>query len=171
MSNVSQEIEPQHLVQPFTLAPGEGLSVENPTGGVTTFKAMSDQSGGGLTAIEGVSAPGEGPPLHVHREHDEFIYTLDGTFRLRLGDDLIETPPGSFVFIPRNTPHTWQNIGDGRARFLATMFPASVEFEAFFRRYAELPPEERGVEAFSRLAAETRAMEVVGPPLVQSDPR
>ncbi len=161
----------QDEMRPFTLAAGEGTSVENPTGGVTTFKATSDQSGGGLTVIEGVSAPGEGPPLHLHREQDEFIYTLDGTFRVRLGDDLIEAPPGSFVFIPRNTPHTWQNVGDGRARFVATLIPASAEFEEFFLRYAELPPEERGIEAFSRLAAETRAMEVVGPPLAQSDPR
>ena len=149
-------------MRPFALAPGEGTSVENPTGGVTTFKAVSDQSDGGITAIEGVSAPGEGPPLHVHSEQDEFIYALDGTFRVRLGDDLIEAPPGSFVFIPRNTPHTWQNVGDGHARFVAVLVPASVEFEEFFLRYGELSPEERGVEAFSRLATETGAMEVVG---------
>ena len=41
-----------HGMRPFALAPGEGTSVENPTGGITTFKAVSDQSGGGLTAIE-----------------------------------------------------------------------------------------------------------------------
>jgi cytochrome c peroxidase len=90
---------------------------------------------------------------------------------VRLGDDLIEAPPGAFVFIPRNTPHTWQNVGEARARFVATLMPASVEFEAFFLAYAELPSEERGMEAFSRIAAETRAMEVVGPPLAQSHPR
>ena len=161
----------QHGMRPFALAPGEGTSVENPTGGVTTFKALSDQSGGGLTVIEGVSAPGEGPPLHVHREQDEFIYTLDGTFRVRLEDELIEAAPGTFVFIPRDTPHTWQNVGDGPARFVATLIPASVEFEEFFLRYGDLPLRERGVEAFSRLAAETRAMEVLGPPLAQSHPR
>lgn len=155
-------------MQPFALAPGGGVSVENPTGGVTTFKLVSDQSGGGVTVIEGVSAPGEGPPLHVHREQDEFIYTLEGTFRIRLGNDVIEARPGSFVFIPRNTPHTWQNIGEGPSRFVATLIPGSVEFETFFRRYAELLPEERGVEAFSRLAAATKAMETVGPPLAES---
>ena len=158
-------------MRPFVLAPGEGRSVENPVGGVTTFKALSDESGGGLTVIEGVSAPGEGPPLHVHREQDEFIYTLDGTFRVMLGDDLVDIIAGSFVFIPRNTPHTWQNAGDGPARFVATLFPAHVEFEEFFLRYADLPPEERGMEAFGRLAAETRAMEVLGPPLAESHRR
>ena len=162
---------PRHGTRPFALAPGDGTSVDNPTGGVTTFKAVSAQSGGGLTLIEGVSAPGEGPPLHVHRDQDEFIYTLDGTFRVRLGDDVIEVLPRSFVFIPRNTPHTWQNIGEGLSRFVAALVPASVEFEEFFHRYGELSPEERGMEAFSSLAAETRAMEVVGPPLAQSDPR
>lgn len=120
--------------------------------------------------IEGVSAPGEGPPLHRH-EQDEFIFTLEGTYRVKLGDDMIEAPPGSFVFIPRDTPHTWQNVGEAPARFLAAVIPATVEFEEFFLRYAELPSEERGIEAFGRLAAETNAFEVLGPPLAQSDPR
>jgi hypothetical protein len=45
-----------------------------------------------------------------------------------------------------------------------------VEFEEFFKRYAQLPAEERDVEAFARVAAETKAFEVVGPPLAESDP-
>jgi hypothetical protein len=67
-------------------------------------------------------------------------------------------------------PHTWQNIGAEPLRFFATITPAAVEFEEFFKRYAQLPAEERGVEAFARVAAETNAFEVVGPPLAQSDP-
>ena len=78
------------------LAPGEGLSVENPTGGLITFKITSDLSDGALTAIEGTAAPQEGPPLHVH-EQDEVIYTLEGTLRVKLGETLREVPPGSFV--------------------------------------------------------------------------
>jgi hypothetical protein len=48
--------------------------------------------------------------------------------------------------------------------------PAAVAFEEFFKRYAQLPAEERGVDAFARLAAEKKAFEVVGPPLAESDP-
>jgi quercetin dioxygenase-like cupin family protein len=155
----------RHLV----LAPGEGLSFENPTGGTVTFKIMSHQSGGALTAIEGTAEPHEGPPLHVH-DQDEVIYTLDGTLRVKLGDTVRETPPRSFVFIPRGTPHTWQNAGAEPTRFFATVMPATTAFEEFFRRYAELPAEERGVEAFARLAAETQAFQVMGPPLARSDP-
>ena len=155
----------QSFVEPFAVAPDQGLSVENPTGGVTTFKAMVDASGGALTALEGLAAPGEGPPLHVHRNQDELIYTLEGRFSIRLGDQLLDAPAGSFIFIPRGTPHTWRNSGDTPARFFAALMPGATEFEQFFVRYAALPPHERGVSAFARLADETQAMEVVGPPL------
>jgi quercetin dioxygenase-like cupin family protein len=158
-------------MRPFSLVPGEGKSVGNPVGGVLTFKATSDQSGGGLTALDTVAAPGEGPPLHVHSNEDEFIYILEGTFRVKLGNELIEAAPGSFVFIPRGTAHTWQNVSDAPARFFAGVMPAAIAFEEFFARYAQLPTEERGTEAFARLAAETRAFEVLGPPLAQSEPR
>jgi quercetin dioxygenase-like cupin family protein len=150
-------------------APGEGLSVENPVGGILTFKITSDASGGSLTALETIAASGEGPPLHIHDE-DELIYTLDGTFRIKLGDTLRELPPRSFVFIPRGTPHTWQNVGAEQASFFATIMPAAAAFEEFFTRYSQLPVQERGVAAFTRLAAETAAFRVVGPPLVESDP-
>ena len=151
------------------LAPGDGFSVENPVGGILTFKITGDESGGSLTAIETTAAPAEGPPLHVH-DQDEVIYTLDGTFRIKLGETIAEAPPGSCVFIPAGTPHTWQNISAGAARFFATVMPAAPSFEQFFTRYAQLPPQERDLEAFARLAAETAAFQVVGPPLAESDP-
>jgi oxalate decarboxylase/phosphoglucose isomerase-like protein (cupin superfamily) len=71
------------------------------------------------------------------------------------------------IFIPRGTPHTWQNVGDTPARFFATFTPAAPQFEQFFVRYAELAPDERSVAAFARVADETQAMEVVGPPLAE----
>jgi quercetin dioxygenase-like cupin family protein len=132
------------LIEPFALAAGEGFTVENPTGSLTTFKALADASDGALTAIEGGGAPGEGPPLHVHPRQDEFIYTLEGTFRIKLGDRLFDAAAGLFIFIPRGTAHTWQNIGDTPARFFAGFTPAAAEFEQFFRRYSELAPDDRG---------------------------
>jgi quercetin dioxygenase-like cupin family protein len=154
----------------LVLAPGEGLSVENPVGGLFTFKITSDETCGALTAIETFVVRQEGPPLHFH-EQDELIHTLAGSMRVKLGDTLREAPAGSFVFIPRGTPHTWQNIGAEPLRFFATIMPAAVAFEEFFKRYAQLPAEERGVEAFARVAAETKAFQVIGPPLAESDPR
>jgi quercetin dioxygenase-like cupin family protein len=156
---------PRGVVEPFVVAPGEGFSVENPVGGVTTFLARAETTGGLVTAILGEAAPGEGPPLHLHLAQDEVIHTLAGRYRIQLGDRQFEAQPGTFVFIPRGTPHTWQNAGDGPARFLATLSPAAAQFEQFFTRYAELPEHERGADAFARLAGETQAMEILGPPL------
>ena len=90
--------------------------------------------------------------------------------RVRLGDHVFDAPVGTFIFIPRGTPHTWQNTGDTLARFFAAFTPAAPEFEQFFARFADLAPGERGVAAFARLAEETHAMEVVGPPLGHSRP-
>jgi quercetin dioxygenase-like cupin family protein len=147
------------------VAPGAGPSVENPTGGWLTFKALADTTGGAMTVVETSAAPGEGPPLHVHRAQDETIYVLEGRYRLRLGERDVDATAGAFIFIPRGLPHTWCNAGTGMARFLATLAPADVRFERFFLRYAELAPAERGAEAFARIARETAGMEVVGPPL------
>jgi quercetin dioxygenase-like cupin family protein len=152
----------------FVRAPGEGFSVENPVGGVLTFGVMGRESAGVVTVFETVAAPGEGPPLHVH-EQDEFIYILTGRFRIRLGDMLEEAEAGAFAFIPRDVPHTWQNIGDTEARFVGAVMPASPAFEEFFVRFAELPTDERGVDAFARIAREAKAFEVVGPPLAESE--
>jgi hypothetical protein len=104
----------------------------------------------------------------MHRHQDETIYTLDGRFRVKLAETFIDAPPGSFVFIPRGTPHTWQNVSDAPARFFATIMPASIRFEQFFVRYSRLPRGERGPEAFARLAHQTEAFEVLGPPLANS---
>jgi quercetin dioxygenase-like cupin family protein len=151
--------------EPFHLGPGEGPSVENPTGGRITFKAMAKTTGGALTVVEATAAPGEGPPLHVHRHQDETIYVLEGRYRVRLGEHDVEASAGAFVFIPRGTPHTWQNAGAERSRFVATLAPSDARFEHFFGRYAELAPDERGADAFARIARETEAMDIVGPPL------
>jgi quercetin dioxygenase-like cupin family protein len=148
----------------FVRAAGEGFAVENPVGGVLRFAITGEESAGAATVIETIAAPGEGPPLHVH-EQDEVIYVLDGRFRIKLGDVLRDAEAGAFVWIPRHVPHTWRNIGDGEARFVAAVMPAAPAFEEFFIRFAELPADERGVEAFGRLARETAAFEVVGPPL------
>jgi quercetin dioxygenase-like cupin family protein len=165
----AERIAAMAAAEPFHVAPGEGPSVENPTGGRLTFKAMGDETGGALTVVEATAAPGEGPPLHVHRGQDETIYVLNGRYRVRLGERDLDAPAGAFVFIPRGTPHTWQNAGSEVARFVATLAPADPKFEQFFVRYAELAPDERGIDAFARIARDTQGMEVLGPPLAAVD--
>ena len=140
-------------------------------GGRITLKVRSNDTHGAVTVLESVAASGEGPPLHVHAGEDEVVYTLDGTLRFRLGDELHPAPAGSSVFIPRGLPHTWQNVGDRQARLLAVFTPAAAMLETFFERYAEVVGESDAtdVEVFRSLARDA-GMDVVGPPLATSHP-
>jgi quercetin dioxygenase-like cupin family protein len=156
---------PDEPARGIAVGPGEGELIRNPLGGDITHLVRGEQSNGALAALEAVNSPGEGPPLHVHTREDETAYVLEGEVRWKLGDQLSVTGPGSFVFIPRRLPHTWQVIGEGKGRMLVTFSPAGME--GFFDRLADLT--QFDLDAFRSAAAE-HGMEVVGPPLAESDP-
>jgi quercetin dioxygenase-like cupin family protein len=158
---------PEHDAKAIHLALGEGAICKHPLGGALKFKLRGKETHGALTVFESTVAAGEGPPLHVHANEDEVWYGLEGTFRVKLDDDIQEARAGTFVFIPRGVQHTWQNIGDAPARILVVVTPAGLE--RFFERFAQLPDDASVPVAFRRLGREV-GMDVVGPPLAQSDP-
>lgn len=153
------------MAEPVFRRPGEGGRLDTPIGADVVFKARGEQTQGTLTAFENLVAPGEGPPLHTHANEDESLYVLEGDVRFKLGNEILAAPAGSFVFIPRGTPHSWQNVGDGPARILVHFTPSGME--RFFDDFAAL--EAPGPDAFETVGAEV-GMEVVGPPLAESDP-
>jgi quercetin dioxygenase-like cupin family protein len=152
---------------PYAVGPGEGPTVQGPAGGPLTFKARAEQTGGTLTLFENVIAPGDGPPLHTHAAEDESWYVLAGELRFRLGDELARAPAGSFVFVPRGTPHCFQNVGEEPARIIVIFTPSGME--RFFDRFATLPDGPVEPAAFGTLGAEV-GMDVLGPPLAATHP-
>jgi quercetin dioxygenase-like cupin family protein len=151
----------------YTVGPDEGERIQGPAGGPLTFKARGTQTGGRLTLLENVIAPGDGPPLHTHAGEDESWYVLEGTLRFRLEDQLHGAPSGSFVFVPRGTPHCFQNTGTEPARILVIFTPSGME--RFFDRFAALPEASAPGPAFAGIGREV-GMEVVGPPLAVTHP-
>jgi quercetin dioxygenase-like cupin family protein len=151
----------------IALGPGEGATIQGPAGGPLTFKARGEQTAGALTAFENVIAPGDGPPLHQHAHEDEVWYVLEGRLRFRLDDMLRSAPAGSFVYVPRGTPHCFENDGDTPARILVLFTPAGME--RFFDRFAALPATAVASDAFRSIGAQL-GMEVLGPPLRDSAP-
>lgn len=150
-------------LRPFAVQPGGGTTVQGPAGGPLTYKARGEQTGGVLTAIENVIAPGDGPPLHVHPNEDEAWWVVEGTLRFRLAEQAAEAPAGTFVFVPRGVPHAFQNVGATPARILVLFMPSGME--RFFDMFATLT----APDAFS-VAGREADMQVVGPPLAVSDP-
>jgi quercetin dioxygenase-like cupin family protein len=153
--------------RPLVVAPGEGPTVQGPAGGPLTFKARGEQTGGALTIVENVIAPGDGPPEHTHANEDEWWHVIEGDLRFKLGDELSLAPAGSFVFVPRGVAHAFQNVGDGPARILVSFTPSGME--RFFDEFAELPDGPIDREAFARIGSKV-GMQVVGPPLAVSHP-
>jgi len=152
---------------PIIRRPGEGSVIQGPAGGPLVFKVRGDDTGGSLTAVENVIAPGDGPPLHVHAHEDESWYIIEGSVRFTLGDHIADAPAGSFVFVPRGVAHCFANFGDAPARMLVMFTPSGME--RFFDAFAATPEGVDVPEAFVR-AAGTAGMTVVGPPMRPETP-
>ena len=104
--------------EPIVVEPGDG-EVVPPFGPV--IKAPSELSGGAFSVLESLLMPGEsGPPMHLHRSHDESFYVLEGIATLLTPDSEQEVDVGGFVFVPRGTAHTITNRSeDDAVRYLA----------------------------------------------------
>jgi quercetin dioxygenase-like cupin family protein len=153
--------------QPIIRGHGEGETIQGPAGGPLTFKARGAETAETLTAFENVIAPGDGPPLHTHDTEGESWYVIEGSLRFRLGDDIQSAPQGSFVYVPPQTPHCFQNDGDTPTRILVLFTPAGME--GFFERFAAFPPGTVDPTAFQEAGRES-GMTVLGPPLAVSHP-
>ncbi len=114
----------------YAVAAGEGERLWI-VGDTMTLKATGESTGAGLVLIENLTAPGSGPPPHVHTLEDEFFYVLDGTFELRIGDELHALQPGGFAYVPRGTVHNFRNTAETPARILVGFTPGAME--GFFR--------------------------------------
>lgn len=154
-------------LRPVCVGPGEGETIQGPVGGPLTFKVRGAETNGTLTAFENVVAPKEGPPLHTHANEDEAWYVIEGQLRFKLDEEISSAPAGSFVFVPRGTKHCFQNTGEAPARILVLFTPAGME--RFFDRLESLPDGPLDPDAFRSIGLEV-GMEVVGPPLAESDP-
>ncbi len=114
------------VIHAFCRAQGEGELL--PTRG--RLKVSSAQSGGSFEVIE--LGPGS-PPPHIHHEHEECFYVIEGQYTFTVGAEQLEAPAGSVVFVPRGTRHAFTRGENARA--LVFVVPAGLE--DFFRELGE----------------------------------
>jgi quercetin dioxygenase-like cupin family protein len=107
-------------------------------GGLATIKATSKETGGHYTLVEVLEPEGEAP-LHVHHREHEAFWVLEGEVTFQIGEETIEASAGSFVFGPRDVPHTF-TVHSGPARILFLLSPPG--FEEFIYATSE-PAKER----------------------------
>jgi quercetin dioxygenase-like cupin family protein len=166
--SATDSVSEQSAVAPIALRAGEGEALWF-LGSLATIKSSSESTAGRVAVIEHLGPRGSGSPLHVHHDEDEWFYVIDGELTFWVGGQVITAPAGSFVYGPRNIPHTF-TVSSEQARFLLVTEPAG--FENFMRTLSEpaqqleIPPpanEPPDVEAMVRLAAEY-GIEILGPP-------
>ena len=155
-------------IAPISHGPGEGEALWA-FGGLATIKSTGPTTGGSVMVSEQLAPRGVGSPLHVHHREDEWFYVLDGEVTFWVGGEVIVAPAGSFVFGPRDVPHTFL-VSSDEARFLLVTEPGG--FEDFMRAAGEpaprleIPPpptEAPDFEGLARLAA-SYGIDILGPP-------
>ena len=143
------------------IPPGGGRKLD-----LGTFEAVvlatGQQTDGAFTLLQTQNEPpGFGPPMHRHRDAAEAFYVLEGEYLMHLTDRRESCPSGSFVYVPRDVPHTFTVTSAGPGKKLNVFAPAAMV--GFFEQLAA--EEAAGAatpEVLEGIAAENH-MEVLGP--------
>ena len=155
-------------VSPIALQPDQGEAYWF-LGTLVIIKSSGDSTDGRVSVTENLAPKDSGSPMHVHHREDEWFYVMEGELTFWVGGEVINAPAGSFVYGPRDIPHTFTVTSD-QARFLLVVEPAG--FEGFIRAVGEpaktltIPPPPEGppdMEKLIAIAAE-HGVEITGPP-------
>jgi quercetin dioxygenase-like cupin family protein len=145
---------------------GEGQKRWFCGGGLHTWLATAEETGGAFLLFEFAGEQGKVTPLHLHPASDETFYMLDGEILLDLAGERRQLSAGAIAVIPRGVPHAFM-VTSTQTRFLTLQTPGTDE--AFYRLASEPAPE--GTQPipvdFDRIreaAQQTGAIEILGPP-------
>jgi mannose-6-phosphate isomerase-like protein (cupin superfamily) len=111
---------------PVVWRPGEGRQYAmGPISAV--FKADGAETAHGYSISEWWLDPHtKGPGAHSHPEDDVF-YVLAGTLSVLVGSEWIEASAGSFVLVPGNMTHDFENRSSERSGLLNVSAPGDFE--------------------------------------------
>lgn len=138
---------------------GAGERIPGP-GVEMLFKVVGDDTGGRLALQEFVVEPGApAVPPHIHWEHDEYFYVVEGELTVHTGDAETTVGPGGLLAAVRGSVHGFRNASDKPVKALCVFAPAG--YENYFREVheaimsGETMTVERMAELRSKYASET----------------
>jgi quercetin dioxygenase-like cupin family protein len=146
-----------------SVAKGEA-KLDIPTMGLGLTVLLSQSvSGGALTVLETINAPGFGPPLHRHHETEVFR-VLEGKYLYEVNGKRFYAAAGDLVSVPGGATHTFTNVSEGPSRQLVLMLPAMDAFR-FFSGLGELMAAGRPDMAALNAYGSSWGVEFLGPPI------
>ena len=104
--------------------------------GKIKFIATSEDTNGAYAVVELTEMPGYKTAWHQHNNCEEAFYVVEGVLTIKLADQIHEMPAGSYILIPRGTPHGQGNFTKSPVKLLTTFTPGG--FDHFFRDRVEL---------------------------------
>ncbi len=108
----------------YTALEGELIQFRKTT---MILKTPSGENNAGYLQLLMTHPPHIGPGLHIHPRGPETFLVVAGTYTFTLGEKIIETTKGDFVFIPQNTPHKYK-AGETGGQLLVTTPEAVVNY-------------------------------------------
>lgn len=110
------------------VGPDDGKLLANPIGGRMVIKVRDADTSGAYSVHDNMIPAGSpGPRPHIHRNHDEAFYVLEGELTVRVGPRTFTAPTGSFVMVPRGVVHQPSNPGTQPTRVLLIFSPAGMD--------------------------------------------
>ena len=134
--------------------------------GTIRFLATSKVTKGAFTVVELKEMPGYKTPLHLHPHSDEAFYVIEGVLTVNINGNINDYPAGSYILIPRGTPHGQGTFGTVPTRVLITFTPSA--YEEFFRDRIELfktvkPDSPEFIDKFNELRRKhAKEVEILG---------
>ena len=109
-------------LQPVVMTPDQAETIR-PFGIDMKVMLGAEHTGGTFSAIVAEVKPGDGPPPHLHRDREEYFYVLEGTYSLGVNGNESTIGPGTLVFVPRGTVHTFKNVTSAMGKILEWTIP------------------------------------------------
>ena len=122
-------------LQPVIAAP-EQVPAIRPFNFDMKVPLTTEDTAGAMSIIVACHNPGEGPPDHVHFNQEEIFFIVDGLYELTIDGQTSIGGPGTLVFIPRNTVHSFKNVGATPACMLDWTLPGGQD--RYFKKISEL---------------------------------
>lgn len=135
-----------------------------PGGGEYHIVATAAETGNLHFAFEATEPPGGGPPLHIHRNEEEFFVVTEGEMTFYIDGQVITRSAGESAFVPRGAAHCFKNRSNRIARVLITFTPGNIEgfFDYGLPVDGAVPTEEHLQNRLVELAPKF-GLEVLGP--------
>ena len=85
-------------------------------GSLNRIVASASETNGTFGLMEQWARRGFAPPTHVHHGEDSALYVLEGSLRVRVGEDESTITARDFVFLPRDVPHSFRVDSEDQTR-------------------------------------------------------